>query len=272
MSAARAICTTDTFPKLLSQKFSLPSTPQLSYSLVGMTKGAGMIHPNMATLLGIICTDVAIAPEALKSLLDTSVDKSFNSISIDGDTSTNDTLAILANGAAGGQLVMRKTSKDYIKLQSVLTDFAANLAKLVVRDGEGATKFVTIRVTNAASYSDAKKVASTIARSPLVKSALYGKDANWGRILCAIGYADGVNSIIPSSTSVSFVPRDESKELKLLVSGEPEAVDEDRAADILKEEDLEILVKLSNRKGEEAVYWTCDFSHEYITINADYRT
>ena len=272
MSAARAICTTDTFPKLLTQRFSLPSSPRVPYSLAGMTKGAGMIHPNMATLLGIICTDVPVAPWALRSLLDTSVDMSFNSISIDGDTSTNDTLAILANGAAGGQQVLRKTSKDYIKLQEVLTDFAANLAKLVVRDGEGATKFVTIRVTNAASYEDAKRVASTIARSPLVKSALYGKDANWGRILCAIGYAEGVHSVVPSETSVSFVPSDGSKNLRLLVNGEPEAVDEERAADILKEEDLEILVKLSTKKGEEAVYWTCDFSHEYITINADYRT
>ena len=272
MSAARAICTTDTFPKLMSQTFTLPSRPEVVYSIAGMTKGAGMIHPNMATLLGIICTDVAIPPKLLKSLLSASIDKSFNSISIDGDTSTNDTLAIFANGAAGGPPVSERSSQDFVKLQNTITDFAANLAKLVVRDGEGATKFVTIRVTNAASYSDAKKVASAIARSPLVKSALYGKDANWGRILCATGYADGVKSIVPSETSVSFVPCDGSSELKLLVNGEPDAVDENRAAEILKEEDLEILVKLSNRKGEEAVYWTCDFSHEYITINADYRT
>lgn len=272
MSAAQAICTTDTFPKLLSQTFTLPSSPEVIYSIAGMTKGAGMIHPNMATLLGIICTDVAIPPQLLKPLLSASVDKSFNSISIDGDTSTNDTLAILANGAAGGPPISEKSSEDFLKLQNIITDFAADLAKLVIRDGEGATKFVTIRVTNAASYADAKKVASTIARSPLVKSALYGKDANWGRILCATGYADGVKSIVPSETSVSFVPCDGSPELKLLVNGEPDAVDENRAAEILKEEDLEILVELSNEKGEEAVYWTCDFSHEYITINADYRT
>lgn len=237
-----------------------------------MTKGAGMIHPNMATLLGIICTDAPIAPAPLQSLLTAAIDKSFNSISIDGDTSTNDTVALLANGAAGGTPIADSASPDYAAMQETLTTFAADLAKLVVRDGEGATKFVTIRVTNAASYTDANRVASTIARSPLVKTALYGKDANWGRILCATGYAEGVESVVPEQTSVSFVPTDGSPELKLLVRGEPEAVDETRAAQILEAEDLEILVRLSEREGEEAVYWTCDFSHEYVTINGDYRT
>ena len=231
-----------------------------------------MIHPNMATLLGVICTDVSLSPSILNSLLSASVDKSFNSISIDGDTSTNDTLAILANGGAGGEPIKSTNSEDYEALQDIMTDFAVNLAKLVVRDGEGATKFVTIRVANASNYQDAKRVASTIACSPLVKCALYGKDANWGRILCATGYAEGVKSVIPSETSVSFVPSDGSQALKLLVNGEPEFVDEARAAEILREEDLEVLVELSNKKGHEAVYWTCDFSHEYVTINADYRT
>ncbi|KAF2175296.1 Arginine biosynthesis bifunctional protein ArgJ beta chain [Zopfia rhizophila CBS 207.26] len=271
LSAARAICTTDTFPKLLSRSFTLPSSTE-TYHLVGMTKGAGMIHPNMATLLGILCTDAPIAPKQLRTLLASAVTKSFNSISIDGDTSTNDTVALLANGAAGGKPIDDKYSTDYGAMREVLTEFAIDLAKLVVRDGEGATKFVTIRVTGAASYDDAKRVASTIARSPLVKTALYGKDANWGRILCATGYAEGVSSVIPEQTSVSFVPTDGSEELKLLVKGEPEAVDEERAAKILESEDLEILVRLSEKEGEEAVYWTCDFSHEYVTINGDYRT
>jgi glutamate N-acetyltransferase/amino-acid N-acetyltransferase len=237
-----------------------------------MTKGAGMIHPNMATLLGIICTDAPIAPAALAPLLSCAVESSFNSISIDGDTSTNDTLAMLANGAAGGPAITGPDSTGYAELQTTLTAFAEDLAKLVVRDGEGATKFVTIRVVNAKTYEDAKRVASTIARSPLVKTALYGKDANWGRILCATGYAEGVDSVVPSETSVSFLPTDGSPELKLLVRGEPEKVDEERAAEILEAEDLEIVVKLSESKGEEAVYWTCDFSHEYVTINGDYRT
>jgi glutamate N-acetyltransferase/amino-acid N-acetyltransferase len=273
LATARAICTTDTFPKLLSRTFSLPSSSE-EYHLAGMTKGAGMIHPNMATLLGIICTDAPVAAGPLQSALTSAITKSFNSISIDGDTSTNDTVALLANGAAGGQTITSTSSDDFAAFQKTLTDFAIDLAKLVVRDGEGATKFVTIRVTNAATYKDAHRVASTIARSPLVKTALYGKDANWGRILCATGYAEGVDSVIPEETSVSFVPTDGSGELKLLVRGEPEQVDETRAAKILEAEDLEINVRLSENKGykEEAVFWTCDFSHEYVTINGDYRT
>jgi len=271
LATARAICTTDTFPKLLSKTFTLPST-QVEYRIVGMTKGAGMIAPNMATLLGIICTDAPIAAFPLRQALVSAVGKSFNSVSIDGDTSTNDTVAILANGAAGGQPIASPDSPDFAAFQKELTDFSIDLAKLVVRDGEGATKFITIRVTNAASYKDAHRVASTIARSALVKTALYGKDANWGRILCATGYAEGADSVVPEETSVSFIPTDGSEELKLLVKGEPEQVDESRAAKILEAEDLEIKVSLSEKSGEEAVFWTCDFSHEYVTINGDYRT
>jgi glutamate N-acetyltransferase/amino-acid N-acetyltransferase len=271
LAAARAICTTDTFPKLLSRTFTLPSS-STEYRIAGMTKGAGMIHPNMATLLGIICTDAPISATPLQSLLTSAIGKSFNSISIDGDTSTNDTVAILANGAAGGEPITSTSNGDFKAMQEVLTEFAIDLAKLVVRDGEGATKFVTIKVEKAKSYEDAKRVASTIARSPLVKTALYGKDANWGRILCATGYAEGVTSIVPEETSVSFVPADGSAELKLLVNGEPEQVDEVRAAEILKDEDLNIVVKLSEKYEESAVVWTCDFSHEYVTINGDYRT
>lgn len=239
-----------------------------------------MINPNLATLLGMIATDAPIAPALLPSLLTNAVDRSFNSISIDGDTSTNDTVAILANGAAGGREVTSSSSDDYTAFQEILTNFAIDLAKLVVRDGEGATKFVTIRVTEAPSLVGARKVASTIAKSPLVKTALYGKDANWGRILCATGYsqisepgmpANAIDEIVPEKTSVSFIPSDGSPELKLLVNGEPEAVDEARAAEVLAHEDVEIRVRLGGGK-EEAVYWTCDFSHEYITINGDYRT
>jgi glutamate N-acetyltransferase/amino-acid N-acetyltransferase len=239
-----------------------------------------MIHPNLATLLGMIATDAPIAPALLPSLLTSAVDRSFNSISIDGDTSTNDTVTILANGAAGGQEVTSSSSEDYAAFQDILTRFTIDLAKLVVRDGEGATKFVTIRVTEAPSLVGARKIASTIAKSPLVKTALYGKDANWGRILCATGYsqisepgmpATEVEEIVPEKTSVSFIPSDGSPELKLLVNGEPEAVDEARAAEVLAHEDVEIVVRLGGGK-EEAVYWTCDFSHEYVTINGDYRT
>lgn len=272
MSAATAICTTDTFPKLLSRKFTLPSSPSTTYHLAGMTKGAGMIHPNMATLLGIITTDAPISSAIIPKLLKTAADRSFNSITIDGDTSTNDTVALLANGAAGGNEITSETSEDYAAFSTVLSDFAVDLAKLIVRDGEGATKFVTIRVTEAASETSARKIASTIALSPLVKTALYGKDANWGRILCATGYSlisppgepiNEVAEIIPEKTNVSFIPADGSAELKLLVDGEPETVDEVRASEILQAEDLEILVRLGTGK-EEATYWTCDYSHEYM--------
>ncbi|KAF2624039.1 ArgJ-domain-containing protein [Macroventuria anomochaeta] len=266
LGTAKAICTTDTFPKLLSKSFTLPSSHE-EYHIAGMTKGAGMIHPNMATLLGVICTDAPVAAGPLQTALSSAITKSFNSISIDGDTSTNDTVAILANGAAGGRPISSTSSPDFDAFQKTLTDFAIDLAKLVVRDGEGATKFVTIRVTNAATYEDAHRVASTIARSPLVKTALYGKDANWGRILCATGYAENVDGVIPEETSVSFIPSDGSEELKLLVSGEPEQVDEERAAKILEAEDLEIKVQLSEGKyREEAVFWTCDFSHDVAYV------
>lgn len=270
LQAARAICTTDTFPKLLSINFSLPSSPQTTYSLAGMTKGAGMIHPNMATLLGILCTDAAISPSVLKPLLTYAADRSFNSISIDGDTSTNDTLALLANGAAGGSPIESLSSKDGQVMTAILTSFTQRLAQLVVRDGEGATKFVRVYVTNSPSYEDAKKIASTIARSPLVKTALYGKDANWGRILCAVGYTQGLGerTVVPEKTSVSFVPVDEGEALKLLTKGEPEVVDEVRASKILEAEDLEIRVDLGGGAmadgKEEANYWFCDFSHEYV--------
>ena len=290
LATARAICTTDTFPKLLSKTFSLPSSPSITYAIAGMTKGAGMIHPNMATLLGILCTDAPIPAPTLQALLTQAVDRSYNAISIDGDTSTNDTVALLANGAAGGPPIASLESADGQKMQEVLTSFTQSLSQLVVRDGEGATKFVHVRVCNAASFTDAKAIASTIARSPLVKTALYGKDANWGRILCAIGYTPNLseaNTILPERTSVSFVPGDGSPELKLLVRGEPENVDEERAKVILEEEDLEIRVDLDTG-SEEASYWFCDFSHgkftkysyrvcanestEYVTINGDYRT
>ncbi|OAA72257.1 arginine biosynthesis bifunctional protein ArgJ [Cordyceps fumosorosea ARSEF 2679] len=281
LNCAKAICTTDTFPKLMSRTFALPSSPGVEYRIAGMTKGAGMLAPNMATLLTILATDVPVAPAAMTPLLRHAVDRSFNSITVDGDTSTNDTVALLANGAAGGpEVTSSEGSPDYAALREVVTDFAADLAKLIVRDGEGATKFVTVRVVDAATEDGARAVARAIALSPLVKTALYGKDANWGRILCAAGYAlvtppthapRDAEDITPERTSVSFVPTDGSPELRLLVNGEPEQVDEARASEILEMEDLEILVRLGTG-DKSTTHWTCDFSHDYVTINGDYRT
>ncbi|KAK3660519.1 Arginine biosynthesis bifunctional protein ArgJ, mitochondrial [Elasticomyces elasticus] len=326
LNAAKAICTTDTFPKLISRTFTLPSHPDTTYSIAGMTKGAGMIHPNMATLLAIVCTDVKIAPSSIGSFLRFATNRTFNCISIDGDTSTNDTVNLFANGMAAPEgtsalslppALLEKRSRAYPfpsppqdprspdaeAFTEVLTDFMRDLAKLVVRDGEGATKFVTIRVTSDLSHAVAKRAAVSIARSALVKTALYGKDANWGRILCAIGYAPGImdamelpaitrapypvagagaKQVVPERTSVSFIPTDGSAELKLLVRGEPETVDEERAKQILEMEDLEILVKLDDgpalaeyerdERVKEAIPRRKQHDHEYVTINGDYRT
>lgn len=266
LSGAKAICTTDTFPKLVSKEFKIGSH---TYRVAGLAKGAGMIHPNMATMLGFFATDAAVEPAALKSILTYATDRSFNSISVDGDTSTNDTVAALANGAAGGELI-REGTEAYEIIRDEITKFAISLAQLVVRDGEGATKFITIKIEDAASFEDAKRVASSIATSPLVKTAMYGKDANWGRILCATGYA-GV-PVEPSKTNVSFIPNDGTPELKLLVNGEPENVDEERASKILQDEDVNIRVSLGTGGGHSTEFWTCDFSHEYVTINGDYRS
>ncbi|CDK28925.1 unnamed protein product [Kuraishia capsulata CBS 1993] len=266
LTCAKGIMTTDTFPKLVSKSFEIDG---VQYSLAGLAKGAGMICPNMATLLGFFVTDAPVAPAALKSILTHAVDHSFNCISVDGDMSTNDTISALANGAAGGNEIT-EDSPSYEILKHEITAFSQQLSQLVVRDGEGATKFITLRVEDALSYADARAVAASIANSALFKTAMYGKDANWGRILCATGYA-GVE-VEPTKTSVSFIPTDGSAELKLLVDGEPENVDEARASEILEAEDLEILVQLGTGGGQEAQFWTCDFSHEYVTINGDYRS
>ncbi|KAJ2878061.1 glutamate N-acetyltransferase [Coemansia aciculifera] len=265
MRAAVAHMTTDTFPKLLSREFS-----EGGYRMVGITKGAGMIHPNMATLLGTVCTDANVTQRALDEALAYAVARSFNAISIDGDTSTNDTIAVLANGAASKGQPIDVGGEGYGAFREALTGFMADLASLVVRDGEGATKFITVDVTGARSFEDAKKVAGAVATSSLVKTAFYGQDANWGRILCAVGYA-GV-PIDTSKVNMSLWPGDGSPPLRLVSQGEPLLpVDEVRAAEILKLEDVRVLVELGLGE-EEARMYTCDLSHDYISINADYRS
>ncbi|KAK5993479.1 Arginine biosynthesis bifunctional protein ArgJ [Cladobotryum mycophilum] len=279
LNCAKAICTTDTFPKLISKSFRLPSSPEVEYQIAGMTKGAGMMAPNLATMLTILATDAPIAPKLMNPLLKYAVDRSFNALTIDGDTSTNDTVAILANGAAGGHEVTSEQSADYAVFRDALTDISADLAKYLVRDGEGATKFVTIRVVNAATEESAREVARSIARSPSSRRRSTARTQT-GAVSSAPPAthssppgqpANDIPEINPESTSVSFIPTDGSTELKLLVNGEPEQVDESRASEILEMEDLEILVKLGTGKAS-TVHWTCDFSHEYVTINGDYRT
>ncbi|PCH36268.1 arginine biosynthesis-like protein [Wolfiporia cocos MD-104 SS10] len=281
--AAKAFMTTDTFPKLRARTFTVNGK---EYRMAGMDKGAGMIHPDMgpprpsgqlhATLLACIMTDAAVSPRSLQSALTYAVDRSFNSISVDGDMSTNDTIIVLANGAATNGTAQEEIDEErdpraYEAFRTELTNFAADLAQLVVRDGEGATKFVTVSVEGAATYEDAHRIASRISTSALVKTALYGEDANWGRVLAATGSVPLSTPVDPTRVSVSFVPQDGSPSLPLLVNGEPENVDEVRAKEILSVEDLEIQVQLGIGK-ESAKYWTCDFSYEYVRINGDYRS
>ncbi|KAJ7695189.1 arginine biosynthesis bifunctional protein ARG7 [Mycena rosella] len=283
--AAQAFMTTDTFPKLRSRVFTINGT---EFRMAGMDKGAGMIHPDMgpattafpalhATLLGCILTDAAVSPRSLQSALTYAVERSFNSISVDGDMSTNDTILVLANGAAaanGGQVVEidQETDKEgYEIFKTELTAFAVELAQLVVRDGEGATKFVTVNVKGAPTFEDAHRIASRVSTSALVKTALYGEDANWGRILAATGSVS-VPALDPSKVSVTFLPSDNTAALRVLVNGEPEVVDEVRAKEILGLEDFGICIDLGGIGNEEATYWTCDFSYEYVRINGDYRS
>ncbi|KAI9350989.1 ArgJ family protein [Pilaira anomala] len=264
MDAAEAYMTTDTFPKLRSGEFDLQGH---QFRMAGIAKGAGMIHPNMATLLGFMVTDAYVKPELLQKALTYAVDRSFNSISIDGDMSTNDTISVLANG--GSKVRIESEGPDYEAFRDRLTAFAAELAQLVVRDGEGATKFVTLHIKGGETFESAKKAASHISTSMLVKTALYGQDANWGRICASLGHS-GID-VDPSKVSVTFVPTDGSERLNLMIKGEPEKVDEDRASEILKMEDLLIEVDLG-LGDKETKFWTCDLTHEYVTINGDYRS
>ncbi|WVQ65818.1 arginine biosynthesis bifunctional protein ArgJ, mitochondrial [Kwoniella botswanensis] len=293
LDLSKAFMTTDTFPKLRAKTFKIGDR---LIRMAGIDKGAGMIAPNMgppqpphATLLGVIATDAAINSEDLQNALNYAVDRSFNNITVDGDMSTNDTILCLANGAAGSaehggretkekmkELTEKENPEEFGIFKEHLREFAEELAQLVVRDGEGATKFVTIRVKGAPTYEIANAVAKSVANSSLFKTAMYGEDANWGRILCAVGYTPlSPNPISPTSVSVSFLPPATSSNttpLRLLTNGEPEPnIDEARASEILKEEDLEIEIDLGDG-NEEAKVWTCDFSHEYVTINGSVST
>jgi len=249
-AAARAIMTTDTYPKTATVR--MPD----GVTLVGIAKGAGMIHPDMATMLSVVITDAALEPDALGAALRHAVDRSFHCISVDGDTSTNDTCAVLANGASG-------VTPDREAFQDALTALMQDLARQIAFDGEGATKRVTIRVDEAPSQEAARRVGRTIATSPLVKTAIYGRDANWGRVLAAAGRA-GVR-FHPDRSALWF------GDLQVLDRGTPLPFDEARALAILSEPDLDIRLDLGSGPASATV-WTCDFSHDYVTINGAYRT
>jgi len=259
--------TTDTVPKLVSATHQ--TSDGESFTLTGIAKGAGMIHPNLATMLCVLATDCNVTPDALQHALRYATDRSFNSISIDGDSSTNDSVFLLANGQAGNAPIT-KDSPQFPSFQKALLDTTTDLAKRLVRDGEGATKFVTVRVEGAKTYADAKQVASAVCRSNLVKTAFYGQDANWGRIICAVGYS-GV-SVDPDRVNLWFGKGEEGhSELQLVRNGVPYDTDEARASDILRGHDFSVRIGL-NQGDANATLWTCDFSIDYVKINADYRS
>jgi glutamate N-acetyltransferase/amino-acid N-acetyltransferase len=259
-AAARAIMTTDTRPKEIAVRAKIGGS---EVTIAGMAKGAGMIHPNMATMLSLITTDAYVEAALLDTALREAVDCSFNRITIDGDTSTNDTVLVLANGLAGNAAIQSDHSHDYSQFVSALTQVSTHLAHSIVRDGEGATKFVTITVEGAASEDQALCAAKSVAHSSLVKTALFGEDANWGRVICAVGYS-GIEAI-PERTALWF--GDE----QVVAAGQPTGASEDRLKEILSAQDIDITVNLG-LGGATATVWTSDLSYDYVKINAHYRT
>jgi glutamate N-acetyltransferase/amino-acid N-acetyltransferase len=255
---AEAIMTTDTVPKLVSRTGMLDGK---TFTITGTAKGAGMIAPNMATMLCFVCTDVVATADQLHGCLLASVQQSFNRITIDGDTSTNDTALILANGLSGARI---QSPADLAIFQDVLNDVLVTLAKMLVKDGEGATKLVEIIVRGAATDIDARKIADTVAGSNLVKTAIFGEDANWGRILAAAGRA-GV-PFDPEKMDIYF------NDVLMFSEGSGRGlVVEDEVTKVLKLSEFAITIDLHSGDCRTSV-WTCDFSVDYVRINADYRS
>lgn len=259
VKASQAILTTDTFAKSCAYEFALGGVP---VRIAGIAKGSGMIHPNMATMLSFITTDAAIDASLLKQALTAAVNVSFNMVSVDGDTSTNDMVAVLANGAAGNPLISQADG-DYQTFAAVLRQVCTELAKLVARDGEGATKFLEITVRGAANFAEAKQAAMTVAKSPLVKTAFFGQDPNWGRIICAIGYSGAQAAPEKTSMAIGNIP--------IVAQGMGISYDEQALKAVMAEHDITVTVDLGAGTAEATV-WSCDFSYEYVKINGEYHT
>lgn len=257
--AAEAIMTTDTVAKEYAVQFEIKNK---TVKIGGIAKGSGMIRPNMATMLSFVTSDVNIEAKLLKKALQYAADKTFNMVSVDGDTSTNDSLVILTNGLAGNNAVAQEDD-DYILFRDALTEVCRELAKMIARDGEGATKLVEVTVKNALNDEDAKKVAMAVANSNLVKTAIFGEDANWGRIICAVGYSGA--EINPEAIDIFL------GDLKVAEKGAGLKFSEDYAKNVLQENSVVITIDL-HIGNADATAWTCDFSYDYVKINADYRT
>ncbi|MDQ2997401.1 MAG: bifunctional glutamate N-acetyltransferase/amino-acid acetyltransferase ArgJ [Chloroflexota bacterium] len=288
--AARAIMTTDTRPKVSRRQLEIDGQ---KVTISGFCKGSGMIHPNMATMLAIITTDAIVAPELLQAALRSAISRSINRVSVDGDMSTNDTALLLASGASGVAVIategtettQRRKDNSPTSVFSVpsvalsvftaaLTEVCVELAKQIARDGEGATRLIEISVTGAIDEGQAHIVADSIARSPLVKTAVHGGDPNWGRVLCAAGYSGA--AINPDKLSLTFGPADrpgenDSPAVQVVLNGLPTIYDQRAAAATLHGDP--VLITLDLGLGDaQATVWTCDFSAEYVEINAHYTT
>jgi glutamate N-acetyltransferase/amino-acid N-acetyltransferase len=260
--AAQAIMTTDTVPKLRSKVVTINNGTVCQ--LVGMSKGSGMIQPNMATMLGFIATDAVISREMLDGMLRTAVNVSFNRITVDGDTSTNDAVTLTATGQS--DFVISPTDREAaLAFQAALTELATELAQDIIRDGEGATKFVEITVSNAGSEAEADQVARTVAHSPLVKTALFASDPNWGRILAAVGRA-GVSDLNVDAVSLSLNG-------VLIAENGARAASYTEKAGVAAMAPEDLIISIDLGRGEKsATLWTTDFSYDYVKINAEYRT
>ena len=261
-AAAHAIMTTDTVAKAASKQIKLQDK---SITITGIAKGAGMIRPNMATMLGYLACDAAISQPLLQTLTKYAADRSFNRITVDGDTSTNDSFIVVATGVAGNVEIVEITSADYIALRDAITEVSVQLAQAIVRDGEGATKFITIKVEDGANEDECAKVAYAIGHSPLVKTAFFASDPNLGRILAAIGYA-GIDDLDVSNIAVYL-----DDVLVAQNGGRAPSYTEAEGQRVMKQSEITIRVLL-NRGSATTTVWTCDFSYDYVKINADYRS
>lgn len=261
LNAAEAIMTTDIVAKGASRQIQLDGK---TVTITGISKGSGMIHPNMATMLGYIATDAAVSQNALESIIQYAVNKSFNCITVDGDTSTNDSLILMATNQAGN-VEISENSHNFAAIRDALTEVAIELAQAIVRDGEGATKFMTVTVEGGKNEAECRKVAYAIAHSPLIKTAFFASDPNLGRILAAIGYA-GIDDLDVDNLQLYL-----GDVLVAEKGGRAASYREEQGAAIMKESDILVRVVL-NRGNENITIWTCDFSYDYVKINADYRS
>jgi glutamate N-acetyltransferase/amino-acid N-acetyltransferase len=263
-AASEAIMTTDTRPKRAF--VSVTTADGKQYHIAGISKGAGMIAPNMATMLGFIITDAALDPQQAGDMLYVSSEQTFNRIVVDGDTSTNDSVFLLANGASGASIA---STADREQFTIALTSVCRKLAQDIVRDGEGATKFITLHVTGAPDDAAARTIANTIGTSPLVKTAFYGGDANWGRIVAAAGRS-GID-LDSQKLKLWFAADDNSDKLLLFDNGMPTNYDEAQATALVKASEVSVTLDCGAGSGS-ATIWTCDLSHDYVSINGHYRT